>query len=161
MMKNQPLITGKIFIIPNPSFRLENNDFILASTRVSLESIYYQNSELNSNKVSIESTKWIQCWFCDSDPNSNWQDHGIGILNSKLSKKDKSLYPWRLNTGYVPSWIFDGKSEGDVVTFKMPVRRLTGDGISMTSIIVLSVKLDQTNHRYAGFGRFEDVLKKV
>jgi hypothetical protein len=162
MIKNQPQVNGSVFIIPNPSFKLENNGFVLASTRCSLESIYYQNSELNPDKISLEQTRWIQCWFLEpSSSSSNWQDHGIESLNKSLSKKDKALYPWRLDTGYVPDWVFDGKQEGDIVTLKMPVRRMTGDGISMTSMIKLSVKLDQLNYRYSRFGRFEDVLKKV
>ena len=162
MMKNQPIVMGSIFVIPNPSFNLSGNDFVLASTRCSLESIYYQNSEMNSDKISLENTRWIQCWFCNPRcSDSNWQDHGVESMNKSLSKKDKALYPWRLESGYVPDWIFSGKKEGDVVTFKMPIHRLTEDGISMSSMIKISVKLDQSSYRYRNFGTFEEVLKKV
>ena len=156
-MKNQNLLAGDIFIIPNPSFKTLDESFKLPSFMMDINTIFYQNEDLNTNNVKIEDTRFIECWFCNPE-NDNWRDHGIKNLERGFEDDEY----WRLSSSYVPDWIFNGHKEGDVVTFKMPVeRRCRKRCVLERAIVTLSVTLAQNKYRYRGFGNFEEVLKRV
>ena len=159
MMKNQSLLTGDIFVIPNRAFVPSLDEgFTTPTFMMDINCIYYSNSDLNVNKIKSEDTRFIECWFCN-EYNENWRDHGIRGLELGIEDKDE---PWRLSSNMVPEWIFDGKKEGDVVTFNMPVERRDHErGILERSTIKLSMVLNQSKYRYRNFGKFEEVLKRV
>lgn len=163
-MKNQKLINGDVFIIPNPSYiHNESKGFKLPSFIIDLEKVYWGNKNLNKGNNTFDETRFVECWFCNKD-HDNWRDHGVGSLEegNELSSKEERLEPWRLSTSWVPSWIFDGHKEGDVVTFCMPVnRRDYSRGVTELSTIKVSMRLNQSNYRYKRFGKFEEVLARV
>ena len=152
-MKQTEILNGDIFIIPNRSF-IGEFVFVTTNAKVQMETVYYKNQEFNTNNVSFDDTRWIECWWCDpKEDNSNWRDHGIERLEDGN---------WRLSTSYVPTWLFNGHREGDIVTFKMPVHKLDRENeLSIYSTVKISVRLAQSKYRYRQFGTFEEVLKRV
>jgi hypothetical protein len=162
-MKQTRILNGNIFIIPNGSFHVNDLAFVTTNAKLQMEHVFWGNKELNHNDVSFNDTRWIECWWCDpTDTDSNWRDHGIEELNKELPHKEQMLSPWRLSTSYVPTWIFEGRKEGDIVTFKMPIQKVdTENDLTINSIVKMSVKLAQKSYRYSSFGKFEEVLARV
>lgn len=156
-MKNQNLLFGDVFIIPNPAFsNKKDSSFKLPSFMDELNKVFYSNSDLNEEKISFDDTRFIECWFCNPD-NDNWRDHGITGLEDGIDGDS-----WRLSTAWIPEWIFANKKEGDGVTLTLPVqRRDENRGVCETSMVIASVILAQTKYRYRNFGTFEEVLKRV
>ena len=125
-----------------------------------MEHVFWGNKELNRNDVSFDDTRWIECWWCTpGNPESNWKDHSIDSLELPV---DQFKGSWRLSTAYVPTWLFDGHQEGDIVTFKMPIKMFDRkDDITVNTSAKMSVRLAQKPYRYGSFGRFEEVLKRI
>ena len=158
MLKNQPIINGEVFVIPNGLTTI--NNVIIMDTKAMMENIFYANG---LNKIDYENTKFVELWYCTpGHDNSNWVDHGVEQLFVPISKEEflEGRDDWRVASSLLPVELFTGKKEGDVVTVKLPIRRHTGNGSTEISWIKASLALAQTKYRYKRFGRFEDLINR-
>ena len=88
---------------------------------------------------------WIHCPELGID---NCTDHGLGKeIRKRLGLGEEE----RLCSapGYVPFSQFEGKKEGETVTFTSP------------NGTIVNVKLEQLPYRYGRFGSFEEVFQKM
>lgn len=162
IMKTKEIITGEIFIIPNTLITPKNLKF--EEPRYNI----YQTSSVNNIEFT-DNCEFIGVLFTTpGNPDSNWIVNGIDGY--------KELKYWRPVCCYLPVELFDGKVEGDVVTFYLPIKshptHLTSGkinqpegcnipfGVEVNTSIKVTMTLAQTKHRYRNFGRFEEVLKK-
>lgn len=158
MLKNQPLVNGDVFVIPNGATTIEN--VIVMDTKSLMEQTFYAN---DLNKLDYKNTKFIELWYCTpGHDNSNWVDHGVDQLREDISKEDflNGRDDWRVSTSLLPIQLFKGKKEGDVVTVKLPVRRHTGHGSCEVAWIKASIALAQKKYRYSRFGSFDEIVSR-
>lgn len=164
MKKTTEMIKGNIFIIPNPAIKAateqpKSNFEFWAGLESIWNNIVFSDKIVNSDKKFYEE-KWVQVWYCTpNSSNTNWYDHLIDGYTE--------LEGWEPVSQYLPKSLFEGKKEGDVVTFTLPIcrkawrARVDLEARIEYNDIKVSLTLCQTKYRYRNFGNFEDVLKRV
>ena len=159
MKSNNNAIVADVFIVPNPAFRpaseLKNELAIQAAGKLSSLSIHLKYGD-KLNVLDCLEDKYVEVWIASpGNDQSNWSCHGIDQLDNK----------WFPEVERLPASLFDGKKEGDVVTFSMPIicKNLDDDGddIVVRKYQKVSLCLKQKDYRYRSFGSFEEVLKMV
>jgi hypothetical protein len=142
-------ITGNLsvdtFIIPNSAAKL--NEFWGSDVRASIVNLAVDNDVDFSTKRS----KAVEVWHV-ANTSDNVCSHGVAVKDEASGQVARLHLPIQ----YIPADLFKGKKEGDVVTIN--VKCIEGD---YSIDITLSMSLNQENYRYARFGKFQDVLKKV
>lgn len=163
-MKTNEMIKSNIFIIPNPSIKVateqpKSNFGFWAELESIWNNIVYTDNIVNSDKKFYDE-EWVQVWYCTpGSSDTNWYDHLIDGYTE--------LEGWEPISQYLPKSLFEGKKEGDVVTFTLPIcRKAWRARLDLQSRIEydevkVSLTLSQTKYRYRNFGNFEDVLKRV
>lgn len=157
-ISNGIAINASMFIIPNSACKIEDLfDFVRAENLELMEKI----CELNGMKFDPENDYLIQTWYlseelgCDNIP-----DHCISV---KIETGEKCTIG--VEGHYLPSNLFKGKKEGDIINVKLPVWVKVGGyknpGPAKDMVADFTIELAQLKYRYARFGRFEEVLEKV
>ena len=163
-METKKTIVGDIFIIPNSLAKPKSMMF--EEARYDL----YRMSKANNIKFTDDS-KFVEVWFATpGNRDSNWRDHCFDGY--------AELEHWRPIWNYLPIELFEGRKEGDVVTFNLPIESWTAahpikgcdaqpagcdlpNGVTVTTNIKVSMTLAQLKYRYRRFGTFEEVLKQL
>ena len=151
-------LTANIFIIPNRAPQID--DFFEC---VQAEKLDYATRIAELNGFTFDSKKdylvetWMVCEEYDCD---NLADHGIHYQDT-----DGTEYAIGIESAYLPSNLFDGKQEGDVIKVKLPIWYSTETQFykigSTCTTADFEITLNQGDYRYCRFGTFEEVLKKV
>ena len=158
MLKNQPIVSGDVFVIPNGLRTIK--DILCLDVKAQMEQTFYAN---DLNGLKQDQDQFVELWFCTpGNKDSNWVDHCVDPLHEEISKEDflAGRDQWRVSTSLVPVELFKGHKEGDVVTLKLPIQRHTGKGTLETAWIKASLALAQTKYRYKRFGKFEDLINR-
>lgn len=159
MLRNQPIINGDVFIIPNRSVSI--NEMLFNDTKHVMTRTFAMNLDKYPNE---DIDLFVEVWVTTpGNDNSNWSDHHVDPLWEDISKEDviAGKTQWRLASTRLPKAIFNGHKEGDVITLNLPITRRTENGTSEEAWIKASLCLAQTKYRYRDFGKFEEVLRRV
>lgn len=153
-MKTKKTVKGEVFIIPNPTDTLKNF--------CSPEWIAEKCKRMLGVEAKPED-ELLQIWIC-SEKCDNWSCTFGGFQSELGSKFPTLVESWKKSKEeqketrllgyfpeYVPKSLFEGKKEGDVVTFTCPEY----DNVE------IALTLNQLGYRYKRFGRFEEVFEKV
>ena len=134
------VVSADIFIIPNGLTRLDSEWYTEKYPEYRAEYLK-QQEELNLEP----STELVQVWVTNSDcENFDCKGHK-GLLEAWKNKKSLNNYRFPSN---LPTNLFEGKKEGDIVVIDTPEARV-------------ELKLNQLNYRYGSHGTFEDVLARL
>ena len=162
-MKTNEFIRADVFIIPNASFKyegsLEQKEGCGTGIVNDLNTMWHVAlpKELRENK-EFKNEDWIEVWYVTpGNDESNWGSHHIDGYSE--------LKGWKPRTDYLPKSLFEGKKEGDCITFDLPIVKELDDNncdyAYAYAIIKIQLCLAQTKYRYRNFGTFEEVLKRV
>ena len=138
--------TGEVFIIPN---RLNRKDEFLSE---SVQSTLQEMADIND--ITEENSMFVECWIVSDELNTeNLRDHG-GHIND-----DDRI---NIHTNHIPSTLFIGKKEDDIVTIKFPATlhdhaNNTHDKITLEMKLTLS----QLKYRYRNHGKFEECFERL
>lgn len=166
-MKTNEMIKANIFIIPNASVKAateqpkSNFEFWAELEKIWFNIVFEDKIVSITDNDKFYNESWVQVWYCTPESSdSNWYDHLIDGYTE--------LEGWEPVSQYLPKSLFEGKKEGDVVTFTLPICRKAWRANPLnhsTKIeydkIKVSLTLSQTKYRYRNFGNFEEVLKRV
>lgn len=149
---------AEAFIIPNHAGAA--NDYLLfgEERKKFLDKISQEN---NCGELDFDNDPCCQLWFCSKDLDTdNLVAHGAFI---EMPNEEEIWI--RPNIGVLPAKLFDEKKEGDVITVTIPWHHLYIYGRSKENDypinLLIHLKLNQTGHKYCGFGNFEDALQYV
>lgn len=136
-----------VFIIPNGLHRV--CEYLSDSVKKSKAELATRVCELNGlEEFDIEHDRLIQLWFTSKELGSdNICRHGFGIIEDG---KEDFMTPYDMEE--LPVKIFEGKSEGDTISIKVP----DGD-----IILDMNVTLNQQDYRYKNFGTFDQCIEKL
>lgn len=143
-------MTADVFIIPNGIKTLK--DFWVSSIQESYAEFIKTVLELNPGHHEEEISKLplVQLWWVSTTggaPSENIVCHGIKFPgHSKLYSTDTIMME------HLPTYLFDGKKEGDSLMIKIPV----GDDL----ILNVNATLRQRKYRYGNFGDFDELLQR-
>lgn len=149
---------GKIFIIPNAGM-MPINLTIRPEDHIALAK---QVCEINGTTFDEYQDVMVETWFYVPEwETDNLPDHGGFITVSESEQFAVGVDTRR----WLPAKLFAGKREGDSVTIKIPgwFKRIV-DGTKAGSgdaVMELTLTLDQTHHRYARCGNWEQVMRQV
>ena len=157
-------VSAIVFVIPNTAPKI--GDFIFGKgTKLELLELVNTICELNGLNFDVEKDHLVHVWIvsdekCCGEKNlhtENWYGHGGHI------KIDGKRYLCNAKGGcYLPSPLFVGHKEGDIINVKLPVNLYGEDDVDpQDAVIEVELKLDQTHYRYRRFGAFEVVLKDL
>lgn len=116
---------------------------------------------VETNKISLEKNDYIvQVWSASEEDldSDNLERHGFTIT------EDGKRIHYSPRMELLPASMFEGKVEGDTVTFDVPIHGFDEEGELDDEVIVtlrFNMKLCQREYRYRNFGNFEEVLKRV
>lgn len=154
-------VSAIVFVVPNAAPKIGNIIFGKDETLELAKTI----CELNGLNFDIEKDHLVQVWIvsneeCCGEKNlhtENWYDHGghIEIDGKRYLCNAKERC-------YLPSPLFVGHKEGDMINVKLPVNLYGEDDVDpQDAVIEVELKLDQTHCRYRRFGTFEVVLEAL
>ena len=150
---------GKIFIIPNAGMMPCNLQ--LTAQKEKFIQTAKQVCELNGMVFDEYQDILIETWFYSPDWHTdNLPDHGGELIDGN------EKYTLGVDTRrYLPAKLFSGKREGDEVIIKLPgwfTKYRDGERCGGgDAILVLTLTLDQLNHRYARCGKWEEAMQRV
>lgn len=152
-------ISGDVFIVPNKysTLTVESKRWYNKNERLAkFEKLANLN---NLENFDPDITKIVEIWVVVPEMTENLHDHGIYLDNEQYRALDHSI---------VPTELFEGKVEGDVVSIIIPLERCfkvpSEFGLVQTRKqinVKFNLRLAQREYRYRNFGNFEDVLRKV
>lgn len=144
--------TGKVFVVPNHASKV--------SERLRVEDHYKMMAEYNDLDQEADE-HLVETWIVSDDLGTeNLGDHGFRIVDG-----DKELFGNCYKIGLIPYSLLKEKKEGDKIELKYVAHVLDisnrENPQDEDALLNLTLELDQTDYRYKGFGRFEDVLERV
>ena len=150
-------INCKGFIIPNPTYKANN----YAISYVRDEAI--KACELNG--IDHENEQMLQLWMTN-DQCDNISDHTFKFATDEPNQEVRHCFPGEI-PNLVPSSLFKGKDDGDVVTYKwqchcndMDVKKRDWDNMGDEIEFTFNITLAQKEFRYRSksFKEFFDEL---
>lgn len=149
-------INADLFIIPNSASKIEDLlDFVRDENLKRMQNI----CELNNMSFNPEKDYLIETWYCSPELEcDNIADHSIHVMTQ--NGEDCII---GVESHYLPSNLFIGKKEGDVIKVKLPVWVRTGSRKNAATDMVadFSITLAQQKYRYRRFGAFEECFNRV
>ena len=155
---NNIQLNADIFVIPNQAAKLSSFFECVQEEKLVAAN---QIAELNGFTFDPEKDYFIETWMvCAEHGCDNFADHCIHYKDD-----DGTYYTIGIEDRYLPSNLFVGKKEGDMITIKLPVWYVNDAQFPERSngrtVAEIQIKLNQSDYRYRRFGTFEEVLKKV
>lgn len=166
--QNNLTINGDIFVIPEEACKIEAFKYF-SNLEGEKESILMSElCKLNGTEFDPNEDYLFQPWIVSEEYEA---DDMIG--RPLISETDDGVMcKLMLKSKYLPAKLFDGKSEGDMISLKIPVYIITSRsgkksdlriGSKEPTIVIaeFNLKLNQTEYRYNIHGQFQEVLDKV
>lgn len=146
------ITNASMFIIPNslqsPKTDMWEKPMAELSERSECLNFKMRKDELAPWGIDVKlDDTFVQVWI-HADGSDNLTDHGLDdeMIDELWPNGERAAC---YAPGYLPISLFEGKKEGDTVTF------------TTTAGVKLDVKLEQLPYRYGHFGTFENVLSRL
>lgn len=159
---NDIIINGDIFIIPNAATKIHDH---FESSRERLLGTMTEICDLNNTVFNDRTDRLVQCWYCSKELGcDNIPDHSIYTTDE--NGQDCRIC---VDGRFLPSNLFEGKKEGDVISIKIPLKVYMGTrkdlvlkGSQPTKTTgTFNLRLAQKDYRYRSHGSFEEVFTRV
>jgi hypothetical protein len=143
-MTENKLVRGNVFIIPNNLDKTEDliQKYYHSGDGWSATELM-RRYDICSDLRVVDNGRWVRIWVTTpGNVESNWSDHGIDDIDGNVIE-EAGFFPSSL-----PSGLFDGKDEGDRVSFKWGQYQIW-------------LTLDQKSYRYRHCGSFQEAVAMV
>lgn len=147
-------VNADLFIIPNEISRIGS---FFKSYQVRYAKLCQDLFELNGVEYDLDdfdSEKLVEIWAVSREDlgSDNLGSHGFTMTI------DGQEYYCRFPS-YLPVRLFSGKKEGEIISLIIPIEGQGDENDDHVSLKMrFNLRLAQTEYRYRGFGKFEDLL---